>query len=128
MTEFVGSDLSFGDLILLEEFSYHEKLWRSFLLVPQEHLEDLFRRPASIKPREAYGMERDFWNMISELTRDSYKKYLDSQAIGRIGGLRRQWFQWKDFDRLEAAFRVFKAGTNQPIRLSIVAREPVHWA
>ena len=126
MTEFVGSDLSFGDLMLKEEFDYRGKLWLSFLLVPQEHLEDLFRSPGTIKPRDAYEKEREFWDKISELTRDSFRKYLDTQAIDLNGRLRRQWFQWKDFERLEAAFRAFKAGINQPIRLSVVARDPVH--
>jgi hypothetical protein len=126
MTEFVGSDLKFGDLMLKEEFDYHGKLWLSFLLVPQEHLEDLFECSGTIKPSEAYEKAPEFWNRISELTRDSYIKYLDTQAIELNGRLRRQWFQWKDFDRLEAAFRAFKAGTNQSIRLSVVAREPVH--
>jgi hypothetical protein len=126
MTEFVGSDLSFGDLILKEEFDYHGKMWRSFLLVPQEHLEDLFRSYGTIKSKDAYQKEPEFWDRISELTCDFYKKYLDTQAIDLNGGLRRQWFQWKDFNRLEAAFDAFKASTNQPIRLSIVARDPVH--
>jgi hypothetical protein len=45
MTEFVGSNLNFGDLILKEEFDYSGKTWRSYLVVPQEHLEDLFRTP-----------------------------------------------------------------------------------
>jgi hypothetical protein len=126
MTEFVGSDLSFGDLILKEEFDYQGKTWRTFLLVPQEHLEDLFHSRGSIKPRDAYEQEREFWNKISELTRDFYRKYLDAQVIDLNGGLRRQWFQWKDFNRLEAAFQTFKARANQPIRLSIAARNPVH--
>jgi hypothetical protein len=126
MTEFVGSDLNFGDMILKEEFEYHGKRWRSFLLVPQEHLEDLFECPETIKPRDAYEKAPEFWDRISELARDSYVKYLDTQAIDLNGRLRRQWFQWKDFDRLEAAFRAFNDGTNQPIRLSIVARDPVH--
>lgn len=126
MTEFVGSDLSFGDLILKEEFDYQGKMWRSFLLVPQEHLEDLFHVHGSIRPRDAYEKEPEFWDTISELTRYSYRKYLDTQAIDLNGRLRRQWFQWKDFDRLETAFRAFKARTNQAIRLSIVARDPVH--
>ena len=43
MTELVGRDLNFGDLILAEEFDYGGKTWRSYLLIPQEHLEDLFR-------------------------------------------------------------------------------------
>jgi len=122
MTEFVGSDLRFGDLMLKEEFDYHGKLWLSFLLVPQEHLEDLFHSPGTIKPGDAYDKEREFWDK----TRDSYRKFLDSQVIDLNGRLRRQWFQWKDFDRLEAAFRAFKAGTNQSIRLRVVARDPVH--
>jgi|HubBroStandDraft_1064217.scaffolds.fasta_scaffold34943_1 hypothetical protein len=126
MTEFVGSDLSFGDLILKEEFDYQGKTWRSFLLVPQEHLEDLFNVRGSIKPRDAYQMEPEFWDKISELTRDFYRKYLDTQAIDLNGGLRRQWFQWKDFGRLEAAFHAFRDRANQPLRLSIVARDPVH--
>jgi hypothetical protein len=126
MTVFVGSDLSFGDLILMEEFDYEGKLWRSYLLVPQEHLEDLFRSRDAVKPRYAYDREHAFWNRLSELTRDSYRDYLETQATPLNGGMRRQWFQWKDFDRLEAAFQAFKAHTNQPIRLSIVARESVH--
>jgi hypothetical protein len=125
MTEFVGSDLSFGDLILKEEFDYQGKTWRTFLLVPQEHLEDLFHSRGSIKPRDAYEREPEFWDTISELTRDFYRKYLNAEAIELNGGLRRQWFQWKDFNRLEAAFHAFKARTNQPIRLSIAARDPV---
>ena len=126
MTEFVGSDLSFGDLMLKEEFDYRGKLWLSFLLVPQEHLEDLFHCPATIKPRDAYEKAPEFWNKISELTRDSYRRFLDTQTVDMNGRSRRQWYQWKDFDRLEAAFRAFEAGANQPIRLSIVARDPVH--
>lgn len=126
MTEFVGSDLNFGDLILQEEFDYNGKTWRSFLLVPQEHLEDLFRCPSTIKPIAAYEREPEFWKRISELTRDFYKSYLETQPTPLNGGMRRQWFQWKDFDRLEAAFHAFKTHSNQPIRLSIVARAPVH--
>jgi hypothetical protein len=126
MTEFVDNDLSFGDLILREEFVHHGKLWLSFLLVPQEHLEDLFHAPGTIKPRDAYEKAPEFWDKISELTRDSYRKYLDTQAIDLKGRLRRQWFQWKDCDRLEAAFKAFNPGANKPIRLSIVARDPVH--
>jgi hypothetical protein len=126
MTEFVGSDLSFGDLILKEEFDYNGKVWRSFLLVPQEHLEDLFRIRETIRPIDAYQREREFWDRLSELTRDFYRKYLDTQVIDLDGRLRRQWFQWKDFDRLETAYHAFNARTNQPIPLSIVARDPVH--
>ncbi len=126
MTEFVGSYLRFGDLILQEEFDYHGKTWRSFLLIPQEHLQDLFRSGGSVTPVSAYERERDFWNRISELTRDFYRNYLETQATPLNGGIRRQWFQWKEFGRLEAAFHAFKDHTNQPIRLSIVARDPVH--
>jgi hypothetical protein len=126
MAEFVGSDPSFGDLILKEEFDYHGKVWRTFLLVPQEHLEDLFRTRDSIKSKDAYQKAPEFWNWISELTCDFYRKYLDTQAIGPGGRLRRQWFQWKDFDRLESAYDAFKAGTNHPIPLSIVARDLIH--
>ena len=124
MTEFIGSDLSFGDLMLKEEFDYHGKVWRSFLLVPQEHLEDLLHSTGAIRPRDAYENEREFWDKISELTRDSYRNYLDTQAIDLNGRLRRQWFQWKEFSRLESAYRDFKSGSNQPVRLSIFARDP----
>jgi hypothetical protein len=74
MTEFVGSDLSFGDLILKEDFDYQGKTWRTLLLVPQEHLEDLFRSRGSIEPRDAYEKEPEFWDKISELTRDFFRK------------------------------------------------------
>jgi hypothetical protein len=126
MTEVVGNDSRFGDLVLAEPFDYNGKLWRSFLLIPQEHLQDLFRSPGTVNPSTAYDRERAFWNRLSEQTRDFYRDYLKTQAIPMIGGMRRQWFQWKDFDRLEAAFHVFKTHTNEPIRLSIVARDPVH--
>jgi|SRR5580698_7010919 hypothetical protein len=126
MTEIVGNDLNFGDLILKEEFDYNGKIWRSFLVIPQEHLEDLLRTPGTIKPSSAYAKERAFWDRISELTRDFYRDYLETQEVPLNGGLRRQWFQWKDFDRLEAAFHAFKARDNHPIRLSVVAREQVH--
>jgi hypothetical protein len=125
MTEFVGSNLSFGDLILKEEFDYRGKAWRSFLLVPQEHLEDLFHTHATIAPKAAYDKAPGFWQRLSEATGEFYRNYLETQAITPNGSLRRQWFQWKDFDRLEAAFRAFNMHTNQPIRLSIVARDPV---
>lgn len=126
MTEVVLGDRSFGDLILEEEFDYNGKLWQSFLLVPQEHMQDLFHTLKTIRPTEAYEREREFWKRVSEATRDFYKDYLQTQGAPANGGLRRQWFQWKDFDRLEAAFAAYKMQTNQPIRLSIVAREPVH--
>jgi hypothetical protein len=124
MTEFVGSSLNFGDLILKEEFDYNGKTWRSYLVVPQEHLEDLFRITQTIRPIDAYHRETLFWDRLSELTRDFYKDYLQTQLMSAIGSTRRQWFQWKDFERLETAYGAFKANTNQLIRLSIVAREP----
>jgi len=126
VTEFVGSDLNFGDMILKEEFDFGGKVWRSFLLVPQEHLEDLFRTDSSIKPIDAYKKEPEFWQKVSQSTCEFYKSYLETQAAPSQGNLRRQWFQWKDFERLEAAYRAFKARANQPIRLSVVARDPVH--
>jgi hypothetical protein len=126
MTEFVGTDLNFGDMILKEEFNYEGKVWRSFLLVPQEHLEDLFRTRKSIRPIDAYNKAPEFWRRVSESTYEFYKSYLETQSAPSQGNLRRQWFQWKDFDRLEAAYHAFKARANQPIRLSIVARDPVH--
>jgi hypothetical protein len=126
MTEFAGNGLRFGDLILMEEFDHSGKVWRSFLLVPQEHLEDLFRTHTAISPREAFEKEPEFWQRISESTRDFYKNYLKTQTAAPNGGLRRQWFQWKDFDRLDAAFRTYKENANRPLRLSIVARDPVH--
>jgi hypothetical protein len=124
MTEFVGSNLNFGDLILKEEFDYLGKIWRSYLLIPQEHLEDLFRTHQSIRPIDAYQREQQFWDRISTLTRDFYKDYLQTQMMLPNSATRRQWFQWKDFSRLESAYRAFKANTNQPIRLSIFARDP----
>jgi hypothetical protein len=124
MTEFVGSNLKFGDLILMEEFDYGGKIWRSYLLVPQEHLEDLFRTSQTIRPFDAYRREEAFWNRISELTRDFYRDYLRTQMMSPTGATRRQWFQWKDFTRLEAIYHAFKANTNEPLRLSVVAREP----
>jgi hypothetical protein len=124
MTEFVGSNLKFGDLILMEEFDYLGKIWRCYLLIPQEHLEDLFRSRHTIKPIDAYKREEQFWNRMSELTRDFYKDYLSTQMMIPNSSMRRQWFQWKDFDRLEAAYSAFKAGTNRLIRLSIFARDP----
>jgi hypothetical protein len=124
MTEFVGSNLRFGDLILMEEFDYGGKIWRSYLLVPQEHLEDLFNTPHAISPIEAYHRNESFWNRISELTRDLYKDYLKTQTIPPTSESRRQWFQWKDLARLEAAYRAFTANSNQPLRLSVVARDP----
>jgi hypothetical protein len=93
-------------------------------LIPQEHLEDLFHSSQSIEPHDAYNREPQFWKRISERTRDFYKEYLATQKISPIGSTRRQWFQWKDFSRLEAAFDDFKAGRNRPFRLSIVARDP----
>jgi hypothetical protein len=124
MTEFVGSNLNFGDLILMEEFDYVGKTWRSYLVVPHEHLADLFRTTQAIRPIDAYRREEKFWNRISELTRDFYKDYLQTQMVSPISVTRRQWFQWKDFTRLEAAYCAFKASTNQPMRLSVVARDP----
>ena len=124
MTEFVGSDLHFGDLILKEDFDYSGKIWRCYLVVPQEHLEDLFRTTQAISPIDAYRRDEPFWNRISELTRDFYRDYLRTQTISPISATRRQWFQWKDFARLETAYRAFTANTNQPLRLSIVARDP----
>ena len=124
MTEFVGSDLNFGDLILKEEFDYGGKIWRSYLVVPQEHLEDLFRTPQTIRPIDAYHRDEPFWNRISELTRDFYSEYLRTQMMSPISATRRQWFQWNDFARLEAVYQAFKANTNQPLRLSVVARDP----
>jgi len=53
MIEFVGSNSSFGDLMLKDELDSHGKLWLSFLLVPQEHLQDLFHCHATIRPRDA---------------------------------------------------------------------------
>ncbi len=126
MTELVGGELRFGYLILEEEFDYGGKPWRSFLVIPQEHLEDLFRSRAAIRPTDAYERERDFWDRISAMTRDLYIDYLRTQDIDPTGSMRRQWFQWRDFSRLEAAFRAFKDHSNQPLRLSVVARDPVH--
>jgi len=124
MTEIVGGNLNFGDLILREEFDYEGKTWRSYLLIPQEHLEDLFRSPQAIKPADAYERAPRFWKQISELTRDFYKDYLATQITASRGASRRQWFQWKDFSRLELAYRDFKAASNEPVRLSIFARDP----
>lgn len=90
MTTFVGSNLSFGDLILKEEFDYNGKVWRSFLLIPQEHLEDLFRSHSAVKPINAYEREREFWDRLSELTRDFYRNYLGTQATPLASGTRRQ--------------------------------------
>jgi hypothetical protein len=125
VTEFVGSNLIFGDLILKEEFDYGGKTWRSYLVVPQEHLEDLFRTSRTISPIDAYHRDEPFWNRISERTRDFYRDYLHTQMMSPISATRRQWFQWKDFARLEAAYRAFHANSNQPLRLSVVARDPV---
>jgi hypothetical protein len=126
VTEFVGSDLNFGDMILKEEFDYGGRVWSSFLLVPQEHLEDLFHTPAAIKPIDAYNKAPEFWQKISQSTSDFYRSYLEAQSMSARGSLRRQWFQWKDFDRLEAAYCAFKARANRPLPLSIVARDPIH--
>ena len=123
MAEFVGSNLKFGDLILMEEFDYGGKIWRSYLVVPQEHLADLFHTTQSIRPIDAYRRDEPFWNRISELTRDFYRDYLQTQMMSPTSALRRQWFQWKDFARLETAYRAFKANTNQPVRLSVIARD-----
>ena len=124
MTEFVGSDFKFGDLILQEEFDFSGKTWRSYLVVPQEHLEDLFRTPEAIRPVDAYHRDEPFWNRLSQLTGDFYKDYLRTQMSPQMTSTRRQWFQWKDLTRLEAAYHAFRANTNQPLRLSVVAREP----
>lgn len=83
MTEFVGTNLNFGDLLLKEEFDYNGKTWRSYLVVPQEHLEDLFRIPQSMRPTDAYHREKAFWNQISELTRDFYRNYLERYLLRR---------------------------------------------
>jgi hypothetical protein len=124
MTEFVGEKLNFGDMVLEEEFDYQGKTWRSYLLIPQEHLEDLFRSREAIKPKDAYNIAPMFWKRISERTRDFYKDYLATQMVPPTGAVRRQWFQWKDFSRLESAYQDFKSGSNRPVRLSIFARDP----
>jgi len=108
MTEFVGKKLNFGDLILREPFDYGGKSWQSYRLIPQEHLEDLFHSPHAIKPIDAYNRAPQFWKRISELTRDFYKDYLATQTMPANGAIRRD----------------FNAGSNQPIRLSIFARDP----
>jgi len=124
MTEFVGSDLKFGDLILMEEFDYGKKIWRSYLVIPHEHLEDLFQSYDAIRPIDAYERAPAFWNRISEHTRDFYKDYLQTQMASPNGAIRRQWFQWKDFARLESAYHAFRANANEPLRFSVVVREP----
>ena len=123
-TELVGSDHPFGDLMLKEELEYGGKTWQCYLVVPQEHLQDLFRTPGTISPTLAYRDAKSFWNRISELTRDLYREYLETQMIAPIGAIRRQWFQWKDFGILEDDYRVFTAKSNQPLRLSVIARDP----
>jgi hypothetical protein len=86
---------------------------------------DSFRTDSqTIRPIDAYHRDEPFWNRISQLTRDFYRDYLRTQMMSPISATRRQWFQWKDFARLETAYRAFKANTNQPLRLSVVAREP----
>src|SRR5580704_1485788 len=118
MAERVGGDYRFDDLILVEEFDLAGKQWLSFLLIPQEHLQDLLKEPGCIKPSDAYGKQPEFWDRLSALTRDFYRNFLESQGTAPNGGARRrQWFQWKEFDRLEAAFRAFDSKTNQPLRL-----------
>jgi hypothetical protein len=125
MTEVVGDNWKFSDLILQEEFDHDEKIWRCFLVIPQDYLEDLFGIRHAIGPREAYDKAPEFWNRLSERTRDSYLEYIRTQTMPRKGSIRRQWFQWNDFDRLERAYNDFRAGGNQPFRLSVLAREPV---
>jgi hypothetical protein len=93
--------------------------------VPQEQLQDLFGAPKTIVPAEAYNRDKRFWNRISELTCDLYKGYLTTQAESPKGATRRQWFQWNDYSRLETAYRAFSANSNQPLRLSVVARDPI---
>ena len=124
MTDVSGTGSKFGDLILEEEFSYAGKIWCSSLLIPQEYVADLFRAPGRIPPADAYERALEFWNKVSEATRDLYLRYLTAQNADPVGAIRRQWFQWKDFDRLVEAFEAFTPDSNAPVRLSVIARAP----
>lgn len=124
MTAVVSSNSRFDDLILEEEISFAGKTWCSYLLVPQEHLQDLFASQTCIPPHEAYDRAPEFWNKASEATGDLYLRYLSAQNANPLGAIRRQWFQWKDFDRLAEAFETFKRRSNEPVRLSVIARPP----
>ena len=124
MTDVSWTGSKFGDLILEEEFSHAGKLWCSSLLIPQEYLADLFQTPGRIPPADAYERAPEFWNKVSEATRDLYIRYLTAQNANPVGAIRRQWFQWKDFDRLVEAFQAFTPHSNAPVRLSVIARAP----
>ncbi len=126
MAERVGSDYRFDDLILMEEFDLAGKQWLSFLLIPQEHLQDLLKEPGCIKPGEAYGKQQEFWDRLSELTSDFYRNYLESQGTApNGGGGAASGFNGRNSYRLEAALRAFDSKTNQLFRLSVVAQSPV---
>ncbi len=124
MTAVFGSNSRFDDLILEEEIIFAGKTWYSYLVVPQEHLQDLFAIRTSTPPHEAYDRAPEFWNKTSEATGDLYLRYLNAQNANPLGAIRRQWFQWKDFDRLAEAFETFKRHSNEPVRLSVIARAP----
>ncbi len=124
MTAVVGSNSRFDDLILKKPVDFAGKVWHSYLLVPQEYVQDLFATRTCIPPHEAYEMAPEFWEKISKATGDLYLRYLDAQNANPLGAIRRQWFQWKDFDRLAEAYETFKRRSNEPVRLSVVARDP----
>lgn len=124
MTAVVSSNSRFDNMILAEEISFAGKTWCSYLLVPQEHLQDLFASQTCIPPHEAYDRGPEFWNKASEATGDLYLNDLSEQNANPLGAIRRKWFQWKDFDRLAEAFETFKRRPNGPVRLSVIALPP----